>query len=170
MRQQDEGNGTRLGRGVLAGLVAGAVAAFAMDRFQAAVTALSSSDGGGDEPATEQAADALARQITGHDVAEAAKPLAGQAVHYAFGAALGAAYGVAAEFRPAVAAAGGLPFGIAAATLFDEVAVPAAGLGEPPWKADLGTTAYAYASHLVFAGVLELVRRHTAATLAQSDR
>lgn len=161
----DEGNGIKVARGLLAGLIAGAVASFAMDRFQAGVNALTDASGGDSEPATEQAADAVARVSTGGEVPDAAKPLAGQAVHYAFGALLGAAYGVVAEFRPGVARDGGLPFGLATATLFDEAAVPAAGLGPPPWRAGWGGTLYGYASHLVFGSVLELVRGQTVATL-----
>lgn len=53
----------------------------------------------------------------------------------------------------------GSVFGIATATLLDEAAVPAVGLGKAPWKADLKTTIYGHASHIVFGGVVELVRR-----------
>lgn len=165
MNGQVERPGASIARGLLAGMVAGAAASFAMDRFQAAVSALSSQPGPSGEPATERAADAVARGVTGHEVARADKPLAGQAIHYAFGIALGAAYGVAAEFRPAVTAGAGVPFGLSTATLFDEAAVPAAGLGEPPWRAGPGEAAYGYASHLVFGVVLEFVRRQTAGTL-----
>lgn len=151
----------RIARGLLVGMVAGAAASFAMDRFQAAVTALSSSydDNDDSEPATEQAADAIAKVATGAEVSKADKPLAGQAVHYALGLGRGAAYSVAAEFRPAVTSGYGSVFGIATATLLDEAAVPAVGLGKAPWKADLKTTIYGYASHIVFGGVVEVVRR-----------
>lgn len=157
----------RIARGLLVGMIAGAAASFAMDRFQAAVTALSSSDDDDDdsEPATEQAADAIARVATGAEVPKADKPLAGQAVHYALGLGLGAAYAVAAEFRPAVTSGYGSVFGIATATLLDEAVVPAVGLGKAPWKADLKTTLYGYASHLVFGGVTELVRRQVRSIL-----
>ncbi|WP_434128204.1 DUF1440 domain-containing protein [Novosphingobium fluoreni] len=152
---------------MVVGLIAGAAASFAMDRLQAAVAALSSSDDEDEdsEPATEQAADAIARAATGAEVPDADKPLAGQAVHYAPGLGLGAAYAVAAKFRPAVTTGYGGAFGIAAATLLDEAAVSAVGLGKAPWKADLKTTIYGYASHLVFGGAAELVRRQARAIL-----
>ncbi len=86
-----------------AGLVAGLAASFVMDRFQAGVAALSSSDSDA-EPATEKAADKLSQAVVGHDVPDDRKPLAGQAVHYALGAGLGVVYAVAAEYRPTVTA------------------------------------------------------------------
>ena len=94
---------TRVIRGALCGAVAGVIASFAMDRFQAVAGSLLSTGGGG-EPATERAADAISRRILGREVAPSAKPLAGQAVHYALGAALGVIYGVVAEFEPQVGA------------------------------------------------------------------
>ena len=156
---------TRIARGALAGAIAGAVASFAMDLFQAGVSAASSSGQSDAEPATEKAADVVARAVTDHDVPTAAKPLAGQAIHYALGVGLGVAYAVAAEFRPAVTRGYGTAFGLGAATLLDEAAVPAVGLGEAPWKADAGTTLYGYASHLVFGSVTELVRRQIRSTM-----
>lgn len=159
----------RVARGMVAGAIAGAVASFAMDRFQALTSSLRPTDGGKDEPTTEQAADALAKATTGRDVPDAAKPLAGQAMHYALGTGLGIAYGIAAEFLPAVTAGYGCALGIGTATLLDEAAVPAAGLSEAPWKASLPITLYAYASHLVFGGVAEFVRRQVAGTLTPSS-
>jgi putative membrane protein len=156
----------KVARGLLAGLVAGAAAAFAMDRFQAVMASLSSgSDEDNGEPATEQAADRLARAATGEGLSAAVRPVAGQALHYALGIGLGAAYGIAAEFRPSVTAGYGSSFGLGTAVLLDEGAVPALGLGEAPWRADLATTGYAVASHLVFGGVAEFVRRQVRSTL-----
>lgn len=158
----------RILRGMVTGVVAGVAASFVMDRFQAAVTALPSSDEDDDasEPATEQAADAIARHVAGVEIPDADKPLAGQSIHYALGIGLGVAYAIAAEFRPAVTAGYGAAFGIGTATLLDEAIVPAAGLGAAPWEVSLGTTLYGYASHLVFGSTAELVRRQVRATLA----
>jgi len=157
----------RVLRGMVAGAVAGVVASFAMDRFQAAAAALTSSDdsASNSEPATEKAADAVARATTGSDVPDAEKPLAGQTVHYALGIGLGIAYGIAAEFRPGVTAGFGTGFGLGTATLLDEAAVPLVGLGDAPWKSDPTTHLYSYASHLIFGATAELTRRQVAATL-----
>lgn len=165
--QQSTSDVRKLLRGALAGLIAGAAASFAMDQFQAVMATLSSSDGGEQqEPATEKTADGIARAVMGRELSSADKPLAGQAVHYALGVGLGVAYGVAAEFRPAVTTGGGIAFGVCTATLLDEGAVPAFGLGQPPWKAEFTSNLYAYASHLVFGTATELVRRRVAASLA----
>lgn len=158
----------RLARGAVAGLIAGAAASFAMDRFQAATSSLLPSNGSEEEPATEKAADAVATAVTGREIPDNTKPLAGQSIHYVLGIGLGIAYGIAAEFRPSVTTGYGTAFGLGTATLLDETAVPAVGLGEAPWKAPLSTTLYGYASHLVFGGTVEVVRRQVAGTLTPS--
>ncbi len=170
MSRSDASATARIARGVVAGVVAGAVASFAMDRFQAVVAPLLPSSGGDAGPATQQAADAVARTVTGAEVPEADKPLAGQAVHYALGIGLGVAYGIAAEFRPAVTAGRGAAFGLGTATLLDEGVVPVVGLGSAPWDAGVASNLYSYASHLVFGGVAEIVRRQVAATLSDQDQ
>lgn len=161
------GSGVRLMRGAAAGLVAGFIASFAMDRFQAGVAALSGSGDEG-EPATAQAADGIAKAVTGEEIAEPQKPLAGQLVHYALGAGLGVAYGVAAEYRPAVTSGYGTAFGLGTAAVLDEAAVPAVGLGEAPWKSAPTTHLYTLASHLVFGVAAELTRRQVRTTLLPS--
>ncbi|MBB4152389.1 putative membrane protein [Sphingomonas jinjuensis] len=171
MNGVDETNAARFVRGIVAGAVAGAAASFAMDRFQAAWTALTSSrdadadDGEPSQPATVKAADAVAKAVAGRPVPKPDEPLAGQAVHYALGIGLGIAYAIAAEYRPAVTAGYGTAFGLGTATVLDEAIVPAVGLGEAPWKSDVGTTFYGVASHLVFGVAAEAVRRSLRATL-----
>ena len=165
MNANVEPAGVKIARGLLAGVVAGAVASFAMDRVQAAVTALSPPSDNDSDPATVKAAASL----VGHDLPNTVKPLAGQTMHYLLGICLGAAYGIAAEFRPEVTAGYGAGFAIGSATLLDQVAVPGVGLGEPVWKASPATTAYSYLSHAIFGGVAELVRRQVRATLVPSS-
>ena len=155
---------SRVARGVLAGGVAGVAASFAMDRVQALASALSGGGGAG-ETATSRAADAVARGVTGAELSAADKPLGGQGVHYAVGALLGVAYGVAAEFRPGVTLGSGAAFGTATALLLDEAAVPATGLGDAPWNSPPTTHLYALASHLVFGIAAERVRRIVDGTL-----
>ncbi|SEM77018.1 Protein of unknown function [Sphingomonas gellani] len=147
-------------KGALAGLAAGLVASFAMDRFQAVLTAASSSSSDDeDEPATNKAADRIARATTGHDVPDDKKDAAGQGVHYALGAGLGLAYGMAAEASPAVTSGLGTAFGGTVAGLLDEAAVPAVGLGPAPWKTPASGHAYTLASHMVFGVTAEITRR-----------
>lgn len=147
--------------GALAGLAAGLVASFVMERFQAALP----SPEGDEDPATVKAADALSRSSRGEPLDEREKVPAGEAVHYAFGAAVGLAYGVLARIEPRVTAASGLAMGVGVAMLADEIAVPALGLGKPPAQTPSSTHAYSLASHLVFGLVAERTRRAVVALL-----
>lgn len=164
MNKQDDGRTGKLLRGALAGLVAGATASLAMDLFQVVLKAMSSpaSDDEKQEPATQKAADSVAKATTGRKLPSSDKPLAGQVMHYALGIGLGVAYGIAAEFYPAVTAGFGTAFGVGTATLLDEAVVPLVGLGQAPWKAGPASNLYSYASHLVFGSTTELVRRQVA--------
>ena len=119
---------------------------------------LSSSEGGG-EPATQQAADRMSEAATGAPVPDDNKPVAGQAVHYITGAGLGLAYGLGVEFQPTIAAVRGAAFGLGTAIILDEAAVPAAGVGEPPWRTSPGTHLYSAVAHLVFGVTAEASRR-----------
>jgi putative membrane protein len=145
-------------RGLAAGLAGGLIASFAMDRFQSLWSKAVPMPEGGD-PATVKAASKLSCIATGEPIAEPDKKQAGSIVHYLFGAGLGAAYGLAAEYRPVVTKGFGTGFAAASATLFDEIAVPAAGLSGPPSKSPPQVHAYSYASHLLFGAVNEGVRR-----------
>lgn len=147
-------------RGALAGLTAGILASLVMDAFQAGVSRLSSDDKQDEsEPATAKAADRVSEAAVGEPVADGYKPLASNAVHYGFGALLGLGFGIAAEYWPQATAGRGTAFGAASALVFDEAAVPAAGLGDPPWEAGPSSHLYALSSHLVFGGAAEGVRR-----------
>ncbi len=66
-------------------------------------------------------------------------------VHYATGAALGAAYALGAELAPAVTAGSGVAYGAAFWAFGDELLLPAAGLLRRP-------AAYAAAAHLAALG------------------
>ncbi len=146
-------------RGALAGLAAGLVAAFAMNQFQKIWSAASSSDdSGGSDPATVKAANKVSRAARGRSIEKKNKDTAGEAVHYGLGAALGIAYGIAAEFQPGVTAGFGTAVGATTALILDNVAVPIAGLGDPPWETPIGVHAYGIVSHLVFGAVAEGTR------------
>ena len=145
-------------RGLAAGIAAGLVASLAMDLFQKAWASALPLPGSGDDPATVKAAQKVSRAATGEVFAKADKEAAGNAVHYLFGAMLGGAYGLIAEYRPEVTTGGGTLFG-AASSIFDELAVPAAGLSGPPTDFPASTHAYGLVSHLVFGGVTEATRK-----------
>ncbi|GGE76015.1 DUF1440 domain-containing protein [Sphingomonas prati] len=148
-------------RALFVGATAGLAASFVMNVFQEAVEHFGPDDGGDDsgaEPATVQAAEGLASMV-GADLPKAFRPAAGSAIHYAFGAMLGAGYAVMAEYEPRAAAGAGAGFGVTTAIVMDEAAVPAAGLSDAPWTFPLGTHAYALVSHLVFGMTVDAVRR-----------
>lgn len=148
-------------RGAVAGIVAGLLASLVMTGFQSGVATLipDISGGGDEEPATEKAADKVSEAAVGQPVPEQRKAVVGEAVHYAFGALLGAGYGIAGEHGDVLKAGGGTVFGVSAALLFDDVAVPALSLSGPASETPAKTHAYAIASHLVFGLVLEGARR-----------
>ena len=145
-------------RGALAGVAAGLVASFVMSQAQKAIAAIGAKTGSGD-PATVKAANKLSRATTGRSIEKEQKEGAGEAVHYATGAALGLAYGLAAEYRPEVTAGAGTAFGAATSVVLDEAGGPLAGLGKPPWQAPLASQAFGLASHFVFGLAAEGTRR-----------
>lgn len=126
-------DGNAVARAAAAGLVAGVIASFAMDSFQATITKLLSSDRDA-EPATNKAADRVSELFTGHELSISAKPVGGHIVHYTLGAALGALYAIGAELLRDVTAGYGAAFGIGVAGVLDNAVVPAIGLGLPLGK------------------------------------
>jgi putative membrane protein len=149
-------------RGAFAGFVGGLLAAGAMSLAHRLVADLVPK---ADAPETQPADDATVKvasqalRLVGCPLAEAQKPLAGNIVHYGFGAVIGSVYGAVAEVAPRVTAALGLPFGIAVWLGAHVIAVPALGLAEPPTRQSVGKEAEELGLHLVYGLTTELVRR-----------
>jgi len=152
-------------KGAVAGIVGGIVASFVMSEFQSLVTKLSEakekekSKKKKEEPATVKAAREISEGVFDHKLTKSEKEPAGEAMHYAMGAASGLIYGVAAEIAPITTVGAGLPFGAAVWLLADDVVVPALGLSKSPTEYPLSTHAYALSSHLVYGLTTDLVRR-----------
>ena len=144
--------------GLFAGVAAGLVASAAMAAFQARTKALLSEQGGGDDPATFTAADAVTEAVIADAVPEPYREPASHAVHYIVGGVLGGIYGVLTEYRPEARTGFGSAYGIATAALLDEIAVPMTGPGPVPDETPLAAQAQGAASHLVYGWVLEGVR------------
>ena len=185
--REDERNRSDVLKGALAGFIGGLVASWTMNQFQSALSSLmegvekshgaqSLKPSGGheavremqrapeedseeQEDATEKLADAVAEKVIGRELEKDEKELAGAVVHYAFGAAMGGVYGIAAEVATEVTAGWGLPFGAVFWLAADEVAVPLLGLAKPPDEYPLSTHAYSLASHLAYGITAEAVRR-----------
>jgi uncharacterized membrane protein len=147
-------------KGAIAGIAGGLAASFVMTQFQALVAKVAGGvPGDGGKPATEKAADKVSSLVLGHPVPKQQAQLAGEAVHYAFGAAVGGAYGVAAEYRQGVTLGQGAAFGLFSAAALDEGATFASGLAKPPWTYPPAVHLYSFASHLVYGVTTELSRR-----------
>ena len=154
-------------KGLVAGVIGGVVASWAMDRFQYWWLSFDGSDerelqqapsDHQEEPATVKTASAISEAVFGHSLTVKEKEIAGPIVHYAVGTTAGAVYGLAAEYEPDVTTLAGIPFGAAFWMVVDEGALPLLGLAKGPTAYPISTHAYALASHLVFGLTVEVVR------------
>ncbi len=187
MRSDSSKNGKGdIVKGLAAGIVGGLVASAVMNQFQAFLSkwavgeershgAQSLQQGtpqhgiGGEleaegkdeeeDDAAERLANAISVDISGHQLTDHEKKVAGTAFHYAMGITSGALYGAAAEIVPAVKAGAGIPFGAAVWLIADEGIVPGVGLSKSTTEYPPSIHAYALASHLVYGLTTELVRR-----------
>lgn len=101
-------------------------------------------------PATIRAAEAATAAV-GRPLPDARKGLGGWIVHYAYGAAWGAAFALAARaLAPRPPLGTGLAFGAALWVLSDEVLVPLFRLSHPPARYPASTHAKGLATHLVY--------------------
>lgn len=165
----------RAWKGLAGGLVGGLAATIVMSQFQNAWSKASealqntqgsdSSKGSGEEgeDATMKAAGKLAA-ITGHKLTRDEKKKSGSAIHYVFGTAMGAVYGLLREVAPRRVRtlhplAAGTGYGAALFLSADEAVVPALGLSGAPQDSPVGSHLYGLASHLVYGVTLEMVRR-----------
>ena len=166
MNQHGNRNGWK---GLVAGVVGGVLASWAMDRFQywwlsfegrdeRQLQQTQSEEGNQEEPATVKTASAFSEGVFGHSLTIKEKEIAGPVVHYVVGTTAGAVYGVAAEYEPDVTTLAGIPFGAAFWMVVDEGALPLLGLAKGPTAYPISTHAYALASHLVFGLTAEVVR------------
>jgi putative membrane protein len=138
--------GRSLAKGLLAGLVAGLVATAAkscVEKFYPPRVH------GEPEPP-----EALAEKLADHDT----KAYASEAIHWGFGAAVGAAYGALAEYFPAATAKEGATFGLTLMTLTHETALPAMGLSEEAGDQSARERTSEATSHLIYGLVAERVR------------
>jgi putative membrane protein len=184
-REDDDRN---VWKGFAAGLIAGLVASWTMNRFQDVWSTFTQSiatppDKQSENPWSESAdeleespgtqdskpepqddttvrtASAISEGLFNHKLTPSEKKIAGPAVHYSLGTGVGGLYGAAAEIAPQVTAGAGLPFGAAFWLVVDEGAVPLLGLSKGPTAYPLSTHAYALSSHFVYGLTAEIVRR-----------
>ena len=102
--------------------------------------------------------DVAIEKMGGGDLSETGKEIASEAIHWSFGALVGAAYGGLVEYYPAASSKEGASFGIALATLTHEGALPALGLAAAPEDQTQREHTSEMTSHVVFGVVTEIVR------------
>ena len=182
----------RIVKGATAGLVAGLVASWAANQFHSLWSRVAGeeqnpdvarlSDRGGrpdtaaaketvaaggqpQEDATVIIASEVSEVVFEHPLTKKEKHQAGVAVHYAFGAASGALYGVVAEVSPSATIGRGAGFGTGVWLTAVELVLPALGLSRRPRHYPLRMHAYSFISHLVYGAVTERVRKTVRAVL-----
>jgi len=145
---------------VLGGLVGGLLGAGVMSVAHTLASNIQppAATAAGDD-ATVKVADRISRAIRGRPLAEREKPSAGSAVHYGFGAVLGALYGGIAALVPSVGRGGGLLFGVAAWLGPHAIVVPALALAPSPLASPPGKEAVELVLHLLYGSTAEVVRR-----------
>ncbi len=139
-----------LWKGLVAGLVAGVVATAAKS---VAEHFYPPRVHGEPEPP-----EALAEKMAGHHLDKQTKHTAGEAIHWGFGMAAGAAYGAAAEYFPAAKAKEGASFGLVLMAMTHETALPAMGIGAPAEEQSQREQTSEAATHILFGVVAERVR------------
>ena len=174
MLRKSFGNRSSGWKGILSGLVGGLTATIAMTQFQnawnkanKASQTLNSHDDKRAEPEKENAQDEDATMkaagkiacLAGVRLSHEARKKAGPVIHYAFGTAMGAAYGLAREAAPRQLRRSPLLSGVAFGGLLflaaDEFAVPALGLSGKPSQSPASRHLYGLVSHLVYGLTLE---------------
>lgn len=106
----------------------------------------------------EGATEKLARKVLepfGIQLQDEQKKKAGNLLHYGYGIAWGALYGVLHRRSPFVGKLLGFGFGLGLFLFGDELLVPALKLGPPPQKTPLATHLSALAAHFTYGGVAE---------------
>ncbi len=138
-------------KGLLAGMIGGLVATAAKSFGEKIYP-----------PRTEgqpEPPEVLAQKIAGRQLSGTSKTIAAETIHWGFGATVGAAYGVLAEYFPAATSKDGASFGMALEALTHEGALPAMGLSATPDQQTAREHTSEMATHLVFGVVTETVRR-----------
>jgi len=165
---------TSVARGLVAGAIGGLVASWLMTEFTSLWTRVAegaesaSADGrhdardwherSEDRNATEMVAQRIAAAAIDRPLDRRELAVAAPAVHYGYGALMGALYGVLAELIPASAFTGAA-WGTLIWIVADEIVVPAMGLSAPLDQRWAEAHAQAFAAHLVYGGTTDLVAR-----------
>ena len=102
--------------------------------------------------------DVAAEKLAGHPLDETSKAIASESIHWVFGTAAGALYGVLAELYPAVTSKSGATFGLTLMSVTHQGALPAFGLSEPVEDQTVRERTSESATHILYGVVTEKVR------------
>ncbi len=152
-------------RSVLTGAIAGLAGAFVMQQFRSVWNAeLSARDGvfGLDDEADLNSVYSLLPDSYGRSLTKKQALRIALFLHYGYGAAAGAGYGIAAQNFPSVRAGCGTAFGIALWAIGDELAMSVSGLSDPRCKSSLSHGSALFA-HLLFGMTVDI-------TLSRANR
>jgi len=160
----------RIGNSMLIGAVSGLAASWVMNQYWTAEAKLkekfqpAENDSEGQqqdqsENPTVKVADTIAQSVTGQEVPEQQKPAAGSAVHYGFGAAMGALYGLLSEVAPVARLGFGLAYASALWLAADEIMLPVLKLSKTPDEYPPSKHLEALGAHLVYGATTEGLRR-----------
>jgi hypothetical protein len=111
------------------------------------------------ENPTVKVAESVSREVLHRDLRDGEKEAAGAAIHYLFGAAMGAFYGVLTEVAPATRSGFGLGYAAVLWLAADEILVPALRLSAPPTGFPVSKHLEGLGAHLVYGATTEAVRR-----------
>jgi hypothetical protein len=169
-------------KGIFSGVVGGLAGTWAMTETQRAWTHAVDGDvpesAGGKHDArdwqersehqnsNELAAQAIAGYVLGRSLTRQELRLAAPAIHYLFGAAMGAVYGAYTEQRETRASGAG--FGTTVWLAADEVAMPLLGLSQSTAVRPLEMHLQSLVAHLVFGAATEMTRRTIRASFGAS--
>jgi putative membrane protein len=101
----------------------------------------------------------LAERIAGHPLSARTQLIAMEAIHWTFGAAVGAVYGGVGEVFPLVRVGYGIVFGLVLQLFTHESLVPLMGLDRPPWQQPLREHTSEFLTHGCYGLATEIVRR-----------
>lgn len=139
-----------IAKGAIAGLIGGIVATAVKS---AAEKIYPPREHGEPEPPA-----ALTRKIAGRELTIPQSKAAQEAIHWGFGAAVGAAYGAVAELYPPATAKQGVNFGMAMVALTHDSTLPILGLAAKPEAQTTREKTSELASHIVYGVITETVR------------
>jgi putative membrane protein len=145
-------------RSLVKGLVAGLIGGLVATAVKSVAERIYPPRVHGEPEPPEVLAEKVSEKVAGHPLDESSKTVAGEAIHWGFGAAAGAFYGVLAEFYPAATAKEGASFGLALMTLTHESALPAMGLSAPPEEQTTREHTSEATTHLIWGVAAERVR------------